>query len=151
MIRNARLARLSRRRVLRGMLNGAAVTVGLPLLNCFLNDNGTALASGAPMPVRFGTWFWGLGMSSSMFVPKKIGADYDLPEELLPLERVRQHINLYTNFNAFRDSAPNLCHYTGWIVCRTGIAPIASEDKPGETIDVTIARTDRPQHALPDA
>ena len=141
MIRSARLARLSRRRVLKGLLNGTAVTVGLPLLDCMLSDSGQALASGAPLPVRFVTWFWGLGGNSSVFVPKKTGADYDLPEELAPLADVRQHINVYTNFNAFRDSAPNLCHYTGWIVCRSGIAPIASEDKPGETIDVTIART----------
>jgi hypothetical protein len=141
MIRTAKFARLSRRRVLKGMLNGAAVTVGLPLLDCLLCDSGQALASGAPLPLRFVTWFWGLGGNSSVFVPKKTGAGYDLPEELLPLERVRQHVNVYTNFNAFRDSAPNLCHYTGWIICRSGIAPIAGEDKPGETIDVTIART----------
>jgi hypothetical protein len=141
MIRSARLARLSRRRVLRGMLDGVAVSVGLPLLDCMLSDRGTALASGAPLPVRFVTWFWGLGGNASVFVPKKTGAGYDLPEELQPLERVRQHLNVYTNFNAFRDSAPNLCHYTGWIICRSGIAPIASEDKPGETIDVTIARS----------
>lgn len=141
MIRSAKLARLSRRRVLKGMLNGAAVTVGLPLLDCMLSDSGRALASGAPLPIRFVTWFWGLGGNASVFVPKKTGADYDLPEELQALERVRQHVNVYTNFNAFRDSAPNLCHYTGWIVCRSGAAPIASEDKPGETIDVIIART----------
>jgi hypothetical protein len=138
---SARLGRLSRRRVLKGMLNGMAVSVGLPLLDCMLDGGGKALASGAPLPLRFVTWFWGLGGASSVFVPKKVGADYDLPEELLPLERVRQHVNVYTNFNAFRDSAPNLCHYTGWVVCRAGMAPIASEDKPGETIDVTIART----------
>ena len=36
----------SRRRVLRGMLNGGAVTLGLPVLNCFLNESGTAFASG---------------------------------------------------------------------------------------------------------
>ena len=36
----------TRRRVLRGMLDGSAVTVALPMLNCFLNGNGTALASG---------------------------------------------------------------------------------------------------------
>jgi Protein of unknown function (DUF1552) len=140
-IRSTKLARLSRRRVLKGMLNGAAVTVGLPLLDCLLGDGGKAMASGAPLPLRFVTWFWGLGGNSSVFVPKKTGADYDLPEELQSLARVRQHVNVYTNFNAFRDSAPNLCHYTGWIVCRSGNAPIASEDKPGETIDVSIART----------
>ena len=55
----------SRRRMLRGMLGGSAVGVGIPLLNAFLNSNGTALAAtvagkaGAPLPVRFGTWFWG--------------------------------------------------------------------------------------------
>jgi hypothetical protein len=137
---HSRLASLSRRRVLRGMLNGGVVTLGLPLLNCFLNNSGTALASGAPLPLRFGTWFWGLGMNSSVFVPKTLGENYDLPEELSALAAVRQHVNLYTNFNAFRDSAPNLCHYTGWIILRTGAAPIGPEDRPGETIDVTIAR-----------
>ncbi len=82
MIRSAKLQRLSRRRVLRGMLKGSAVSVGLPLLNCFLNDNGSALAAGAPMPVRFATWFWGLGMNAAVFVPKATGSGYELPEEL---------------------------------------------------------------------
>jgi hypothetical protein len=131
--------RLNRRRVLRGMVNGGAVTVALPLLNCFLNGNGTALASGAPLPVRFGTWFWGLGMNKSVFVPKKIGADYDLPEEIEALKNVRQHINVITNAAAYRDNAQNLCHYTGWIIGRTGMAPSNANDKPGETFDVTIA------------
>jgi hypothetical protein len=135
-----KLEQWSRRRVLRGMLEGGIVTLGLPLLNCFLNENGTALASGAPLPLRFGTWFWGLGMNSKVFVPRTVGAHYDLPDELAALTGVREHVNLYTNFNAFRDSAPNFCHYTGWIILRTGTAPIGQEDRPGETIDVTIAR-----------
>jgi len=37
-------AGFSRRKVLRGMMGGAAISVGLPLLDCFLNSNGTALA-----------------------------------------------------------------------------------------------------------
>ena len=135
-----RLIDLGRRRVLRGMLGGGAVTLGLPLLNCFLNDNGTALATGASLPLRFGTWFWGLGMSAKVFVPEKVGAGYDLPDELAALGRMRDHINVYTNFNAFRDSAPNLCHYTGWIITRTGSAPIGQDDRPGETLDVSISR-----------
>ena len=40
------MSKLSRRRFLKGTLNGGVVTVTLPFLNCFLNDNGTALASG---------------------------------------------------------------------------------------------------------
>ena len=129
----------NRRRVLRGMLNGGVVTVGLPLLNCFLNGNGTALASGAPMPVRFGTWFWGLGMSAKVFVPNKFGADYDLPEEIEALKAIQPHINLLTNFAAFRDDRENLCHFSGWVITRTGSAPAGREDIPGETLDITIA------------
>ncbi len=131
---------LTRRRVLRGMFNGTAVAVGLPLLNCFLNDNGTALASGAPLPQRFGTWSWGLGMSKSIFVPKKTGADFDLPEEIAMFAPIRDKMNLYTNYNAFRDAAPNLCHTTGWVILRSGSAPLNQNAKPGETIDVSIAK-----------
>lgn len=130
---------LTRRRVLRGMVNGTAVTIGLPLLNCFLNNNGTALASGAKLPVRFGTWAWGLGMTKAIFVPKKTGPDFDLPEEIASLVNVREHINLLTNSTYFRDSYQNLCHFTGWVVSRTGAAPKSSGFIPGETIDVTIA------------
>ncbi len=131
---------LSRRRILRGMMGGSAVTVALPFLDCFLNNNGTALADGTPLPVRFSTWGWGLGMNKSIFVPKKTGKGFDLPEEIESLAPVRDKINLYTNFNAFRDAAPNLCHTTGWIILRTGAAPLNNNDKPGETIDVTVAK-----------
>jgi hypothetical protein len=129
----------NRRRVLRGILSGGAVTVGLPLLNSFLNGNGTALADGRPMPVRFGTWFWGCGFSAKAFVPKKTGADYDLPEEIDAFKAIQQHMNLLTNFSAFRDDRQNLCHYTGWVITRTGGAPLTREDIPGETLDITIA------------
>jgi hypothetical protein len=122
------------------MFNGTAVAVGLPLLNCFLNDNGSALASGAPIPQRFGTWSWGLGMSKSIFVPKKTGGDFDLPEEIAMFAPIRDKMNLYTNYNAFRDAAPNLCHTTGWVILRSGSAPLNQNAKPGETIDVSVAK-----------
>jgi len=122
------------------MLNGGAVTIALPFLNCFLNENGTALASGVPIPLRFGTWSWGLGMSEAIFVPKKTGADFDLPLEIAALKPVQQHINLFTNYHVFKDAAPNLCHHSGWVILRSGIAPMTAENRPGETIDVTVAR-----------
>jgi hypothetical protein len=136
----AGLKDLSRRRVLRGVLNGGAVTVGLPLLNLFLNGNGTALADGAPLPVRFGTWSWGLGLTKQIFVPKKTGANFDLPEEIAALAPVQKHINLFTNFDGFKDANPNLCHKTGWVIMRAGAAPANQTDLPGETIDITIAK-----------
>ena len=130
---------LNRRRVLRGVLNGGAVTVALPLLNCFLNGNGTALASGQPMPVRFGTWFWGLGIDAGIFVPKKVGSNYELPEQIASWKNISQHVNLFTGLTAFRDTDPNLCHYSGWVIGMSGSSPKAGGDKPGETIDTTIS------------
>lgn len=129
----------NRRRVLRGLLDGGAVTVALPLLNCFLDGNGTALASGSPLPIRFGTWFWGLGIDKSIFVPKTTGSNFDLPEEMASLKSIRSHINLVSNLTAFRDGAPDICHYTGWVIGRSGMAPANQSDLPGQTIDVTIA------------
>ena len=118
------MAEFNRRRVLRGVLDGGAITVGLPLLNCFLNGNGNAFADGTALPVRYGTWFWGLGMSKSIFVPKKTGAGFDLPEELTALKNVRDNINLYTNLMAYRDGA-FFCHFTGWVVFSHIPDPIA--------------------------
>jgi hypothetical protein len=130
----------SRRRVLRGVLNGGAVTIGLPLLNCFLNGNGNALANGEKMPVRFGTWFWGLGMNTEIFVPKQTGANFDFPEEIAALKPQAKNINILSNGFAFRDNSPVLCHFTGWVVARTGRAP-DNRTLPGETYDVKIANT----------
>ena len=131
---------LNRRRVLKGMMGGSAVTVGVPLLNLFLNGNGNALADGSPMPVRFGTWVWGLGMNDAIFTPKKTGRDFDLPEEIAALKSVQKHINLFTRFNTFKDGAPLMCHHTGWVILRSGIAPTPAMTRPGETIDVTVAK-----------
>ena len=68
---------LKRRSLLRGMLGGGAVSVALPFLDCFLNTNGTALASGAPLPVRFGTWYWGLGLTPNAAVKAKTSTARD--------------------------------------------------------------------------
>lgn len=134
------MSRLNRRRFLRGTLQGAAVSVALPFLDAFLDGNGKALASGESLPTRFGTWSWGLGMNKDVFVPKKTGANFDLPPEIASLAKVQKHINLFTNFDVFKDDAPNLCHHSGWVVLRSGIAPTSRPNRPGETIDVSIAR-----------
>jgi hypothetical protein len=130
----------SRRRVLRGMLNGVAVTVALPFLDTFLNENGTAMAStGAPLPERFGTWFWGLGVDPSVFTPKTVGANFEITPELKPLEKIKQHLNVFTNFDVMTDGKPNLCHYTGWVALRTGTVPAGRGSLPGQSLDVAIA------------
>ena len=64
---------IDRRTMLRGVLGGAAVAVGLPLLEISLDDHGTALADGGALPVRFGTWFWGCGMNPDRWTASPTG------------------------------------------------------------------------------
>src|SRR5262245_46205981 len=104
--------KLSRRTVLRGALStGAVVSLGLPLLDCFLDTNGILLAaSGAPIPTRFATWMWGCGMNPVRFFPKKVGRDFEYPEELKPLERFKDSVSVFSGYKATMDGAPNTPH-----------------------------------------
>ncbi len=94
---------ITRRRLLRGMLQGTAVGVGLPILDMFLNENGSALASGEQLPTCFGTWFWGLGLGSTDWAPKKTGKDFELTVFLKNFEPIRDKINIYSGMHAFAD------------------------------------------------
>jgi len=130
---------LSRRTALKGILNGAAVAVGVPLLDAFLDGNGQALAAtGAPVPVRFGTWFWGLGVNPNRWFPSTPGANYDLKPELAPIKDYQSKISVLGNFNLPLDGAPNLPHASGGPGIRTGRALTAERGLPGESFDVTI-------------
>jgi hypothetical protein len=121
------------------MLSGAAVTVGLPFLDCMLNTNGTALASGRPLPIRFGTWNWGCGMNPQRFVPTKTGADYDLPPELKFIEAHKHQINVFSGFKAILDGKPNLPHISGMQAVRAGgVAPSMANPMDIPTIDVLV-------------
>jgi hypothetical protein len=77
--------KLSRRTVLKGMLGGAAVSIGLPHLE--------AHAAGA-FPNRFGIWFWGNGMLPERWVPTGEGTEWTLSEQLAPLEAVKSEISV---------------------------------------------------------
>jgi len=130
---------VDRRTVLRGMLGGAVVSLGLPVLECYLSNSGTAFASGAPIPVRFGTWFWGMGMNKRLFTPDKVGPNFDLKEELAAIAPVKQHINVLSNYRVSTDGRPSLCHYTGQVALRCGQAPADRLSVPGPSVDVIIS------------
>lgn len=129
-----------RRRVLKGMLGGTMVSVALPFLDCFLNGNGTALAAtGAPLPIRFGTWHWGCGANLERWVPKTTGAKYDLPVELKPIEAYRDEISVLSGFNVMLDGRTNFVHWTGLAGIRTGSTPAREKQVDAPSIDVLIA------------
>ena len=89
---------LSRRAVLRGLVGGALVTVGLPTLEAMLDPHGTRLASGAPLPQRFMTYFFGNGVRLDRWVPSAQGPGYPLSEELMPLAAVRDYVSVLSGF-----------------------------------------------------
>jgi hypothetical protein len=137
------MANWTRRNILRGILRGSAVTVALPLLDIFLNGNGEALASGAPIPTRFGTWFWGCGVNSARWFPSKLGKDYDLKAELQPIGPFKEKVTVFSNFNANLAGKPNLVHWSGLIATLAAATPsqggVAGGASPLPTIDCLIS------------
>lgn len=76
---------ITRRRLIRGLSNGAMVTIGLPYLEYFLNAHGTAFADGSPFKPKFGIFFWGNGMDPSAWAPSQTGANWQSTVCLDPL------------------------------------------------------------------
>jgi hypothetical protein len=133
-----KILEFGRRRVLRGALGGAAISVGLPLLDCFLDGNGTALANGSPLPVSFGTWFWGCGLNPGRWEPAQVGKYTDLGPELKPLEAFKSKMNVYSGMKAFVDGKPFLTHFSGAQAIIAGTVP-RSNSLALPSIDTLIA------------
>jgi hypothetical protein len=123
------------------MMGGAAVTVGLPFLDCFLDSNGSALAGGAPLPVCFGTWFYGCGLNPGRWEPKTVGANYEFGVELAPLNAFKHKINVYSQMSALLDGRPRGAHTVGPAVILQGTTPPTLEHSfnPEPSIDAVIA------------
>jgi hypothetical protein len=137
---NKRSTGMLRRTFLRGTLGGAAVSVGLPFLDMFLNTNGDALAAtGAPLPRRFGTWFFGCGMNPLRWEPKTAGANWELTPELLPIEPMREQMNILSGFSVLMQGEANQVHRTGVFGALCGGAPKTTETVVGPTLDVLIS------------
>jgi hypothetical protein len=67
------------------MLGGATATLGLPLLEAMLDAHGEALASGDPLPRRFGVFFWGNGVVPGDWLPVATGEGWAPTPALQPL------------------------------------------------------------------
>ena len=132
--------KIGRRRFLRGTLGGAAITLGLPYFDALLNTNGDALAAtGAPLPRRFGTWFFGCGMNPSRWDPKAEGSDWQLTPELQPIAAVRDRMNILSGFSVLLNGEANQVHRTGVFGALCGGAPKKADTVEGPTVDVLIS------------
>jgi hypothetical protein len=132
--------RLNRRTLLRGMLGGGLVTVGLPMFEAFVNTNGTALANGDAFPTRFGMFFWGNGMLPDRWVPQGTGSGYTLSEQLQPLASVRDQITIITNMQVrVPNQSPHGSGPAGLLSGMPSPTVDASGSFSGPTIDQRIA------------
>ena len=133
---------LSRRTLLRGLLGGAVVSIGLPPLERFLNANGTAYAASGDdgFPRRFGLFFWGNGMLPARWTPTGKGADWQLSDQLAPLKAVKDKV---TVVSGTRLGVPNSQpHGAGAAGILTGMPLLLqgnNETFAGPSIDQLIA------------
>ena len=80
---------LSRRHLLRGMLGGTAIGIGLPWLEIF---TGREAYANTGFPQRFGVFFWGNGNRPEYWNPtgEGIGDAWQLSEPLSALSHKEQ-------------------------------------------------------------
>jgi hypothetical protein len=132
--------KLDRRFILRGSFQGALAVMGLPFLDCFLDSKGRALAAtGRPLPTRFSTYFYGLGLTKQLWVPKTAGKDYEVTEQLKPLQPLRAKINVFSGLRVNVDANPNFQHWSGAGASATGIPPSKNGQFDSKTIDQQVA------------
>jgi hypothetical protein len=132
--------KLDRRFFLRGTSQGALAVMALPFLDCFLDSKGKALAAtGRPLPSRFGTYFYGLGLTKQLWIPKVGGTDYEMTMELKPLEGYRKKLNVFSGLRVPLDDNPNYQHWSGAAAAATGISPTKQSEFDSKTIDQQVA------------
>jgi hypothetical protein len=119
---------LSRRTMLRGMASGAAATLALPVLDAMLNNHGTALAQGAPLPKRFGVFFWGNGVRLAKWTPKTTGAGWALTEELAGLANVKDYVSVVSGMDIKTGNERG--HHAGTVGILSA-APMVPQDPKG--------------------
>jgi hypothetical protein len=135
--------RLTRRSMLRGMLGGTAVSVALPFLDCFLNEQGTALASGAPLPPVFGSWFQNLSLNPGRWKPERVGAGFQNNVELKVLDPFRERMNVISGAKYFLDGRPLETHVSGVQIATMGSLPFGTTSDP--SLDTFIAEVIGPR------
>lgn len=148
---------LGRRRMLRGMLGGSAVAVGLPLFEAMLDRSGTALAGGAPLPKRFISFMFGNGVQLDRFEPTITGPGWELTDQLAPFGSIKDYVTICTGMRN-PQTMPAITHHEGMAVFSghnytpSNAGGFAS-DWGGPTIDQVIAdiiaaREPTPIHSL---
>jgi hypothetical protein len=87
--------------LLRGVLAGSAVAIGLPVLDILLGENGDAFADGSGFPTRFGWWFFGNGVHSEKWNPAGDGPNWEPSPQLMPLAALKSEITVVSGLKVY--------------------------------------------------
>lgn len=142
---------LGRRTFLRGVLaGGAAVSVGTPLLDIMVDGNGTALADDSPLPMRFGTFYWGCGILHEAWLPSATGFGFTPSDSIAPFTELAPALAPYVTVVSgtnHRDAAPghipargvtlSSSHDTTWVDADVG-AGYRRQEMPEPSVDVLV-------------
>lgn len=132
---------LSRRAVLRGMLGGSALAMGLPPLEAMFDGNGVSYASCGTSPRRFGMFFWGNGVIPDNWIPATEGPDWELTEQLAPLAGVKEDIAVLTGLEVKTgNSNPHDSGPAGLLSGSELISVGGHQTYAGPTFDQILAR-----------
>jgi hypothetical protein len=139
--------------MLRGLLGGAAVAIGLPPLEAMTNRTTKASAGLAAAPLRFVSFFFGNGVQLRRWEPTETGADWALSEQLAPFDAVKDYVTICSGMRNPTLSQPITHHegitvFSGYDYAPSVAGGIAS-DWGGPTIDQVIADIIAGQVTLP--
>jgi hypothetical protein len=115
---------LSRRHLLRGVMGGTVIAIGLPSLEAMFNSHGTAYAGGAQIPKRLGIFFWGNGVKVDRWVPAATGAAWTPSPALEPLASLKDYVSVVSGMNIKTGNERG--HHAGCVGILSG-APMVSQ------------------------
>lgn len=108
------MTRLSRRSVLRGVLQGVGVSVALPWLEWMVPRGASADDT---WPDRFGVWFYGNGVKPDRWLPPTEGFGWTPSEELAPLADLTDMVSPISGLHMKVGTHP---HHSGMAGVLTG-------------------------------
>jgi hypothetical protein len=121
------------------LATGAGAAVSLPLLECMLNTNGTALAqTGAAVSPLYVTWFFGNGTLPGLWKPSATGAgsEWALSPQLQPLADFKSDLTVVSGLENRIVVIPE--HPSGSAGATTG-APLSGNAVRAKSIDQVVA------------
>jgi Protein of unknown function (DUF1552) len=96
---------LSRRTVLRGL----GTSLALPLLDAMVPAHTALAQTAAKRTLRFGTIYVPHGAIMDVWMPKKVGTDFEMPIILKPLEGLRSHVNIVSGLYSEGANSHSAC------------------------------------------